>query len=140
VDGHELGERRRPVSDVTTTDPAPLLVGPDAVTLRDNLLRDVARVVNADPARDNDVLSRAVDSSMQRVAIRLDLAESYASLSALPAGVYGVLVGVGAALVKQPSSAFGAVGYDDADPMATRAIASFLADLVPGYKARWGLA
>ena len=141
--GHGLGERCRPVTDwpaVTTAPPAPLLApGAEADDLRADLTRDVARSVNADPGRDADVLARATASALERVAVRLDLPSPYPNRAAVPATVYDVAVGVGAALVKRPSSAYGVAGYDDVDPLATRAIATLLADLVPSTKARWGL-
>lgn len=133
--------------DTPTVNPPAGLVPADVLDdLVDALVTALVAEVNADATRDAAKLDRAARAAIDDVATYLDhdggdlgLAV-YPDVASVNARVFAGLVDLSAAILKRPGFAYGAAGYDEADPLAIRARGAVLAAIGPGLKDRWGVA
>lgn len=127
------------MSETPPDPPAPLVAALELEGLVAQVTAALAQEVTADGSRDADRMDRAVRAAIESIGTYLDLEESY-TLANLPARVNKALVDLAAGECRRPGFAYGLAGYDEADPMATRAYGAIRAELAPGLKARWGIA
>lgn len=141
--------RHAAADDDETSDvnpPATLVPADQLDELVEDLVTALAGEVNADPLRDADKLDRAARAAIDDVATFIDFDGGdlglavYATSDDVNRRVFAGLVDLAAAILKRPGFAYGAAGYDEADPLAVRARGAVLAAIGPGQKRRWGVA
>lgn len=133
---------------VPVAGPAPIVPVEQRDVLVDQLVASLVAEVGADPTRDADKLDLAVRSSVGEVEVHLDVDGSatdpptpiYPDIPSIDPRVRKAMLDLAAGELRRPGFAYGLAGYDEADPMATRARGAILAGMTPGLKRRWGVA
>jgi len=121
--------------------PAPLVPAEELDALILAVTVALSGEVAADIDRDGAKIDRAVRAAIEGVETYLDMVESpYLVTADVPARVFKALVDIAAGETRRAGFAYGLAGYDEADPMATRAMGAIRAELAPGLKQRWGVA
>lgn len=124
--------------------PAPLVPADQRDLLVAELVAALTATVGADPARDADALETSVRAAIGEVEVHLDYPLEDTAVWPDPASVdpraRRAILDLAAGELRRPGFAYGLAGYDDVDPMATRARAAILAAVGVGLKARWGVA